>query len=121
MENFFQVDGLEIDRLLSDWRWLCPSPMTLVARNVFGDLFLQNEAGIVSWLDTATGKLSKVANFRSEFLEMASSDRKRRDWFVEEEAQSYAQRGLVPSPTQCIGFSVPAAVLPQSQIPRRVR
>ena len=108
MESCFQVDNLEIDRLLSDWRWLCPAHLTPVARNVFGELFLHDEAGSVSWLNTTTGKLNKVANSRSEFLEMAETAEKRREWFVEEEAQIYAQRGLVPSPTQCIGFGVPA-------------
>jgi hypothetical protein len=108
VEKHFHVYDLEIDRLLSDWRWLCPSQMTLVARNVFGELFLQDEAGAVFWLNTTTGKLSRVSNSHSEFLEMAETTDKRREWFVEQEAQSYAQRGLVPSSTQCIGFGVPA-------------
>jgi hypothetical protein len=108
VKECFHVDGLEIDRLLSDWRWLCPSRMTLVARNVFGELFLQDEGGAVFWLNTTTGKLSKVSDSHSEFLEMAETAEKRRDWFVEQEALTYAQRGLVPSSTQCIGFGVPA-------------
>jgi len=43
VEKWFQVDGLEIERLLRDWRWLCPSQMSLLARNLFGELFLQDE------------------------------------------------------------------------------
>jgi hypothetical protein len=82
--------------------------MKLVARNVFGELFLHDEADAVSWLNTTTGKLHRVANSRSEFLEMAETAEKRREWFVEEEAQAYAQRGLVPNATQCIAFGVPA-------------
>jgi hypothetical protein len=41
MEKWFEVDGLEIERLLAEWQWLCPSRFSLVARNVFGELFLQ--------------------------------------------------------------------------------
>jgi hypothetical protein len=39
---------------------------------------------------------------------MVETAEKRKEWFVEQEALTYAQRGLVPSSTQCIGFSVPA-------------
>lgn len=107
MEQWFQVDSLEVERLLADWRWLCPSQMTLVARNVFGELFLEDEAGAVFWLNTTTGKLSKVSTSRTQFLEMAQTET-RREWFVELEARDYAQRGLIPSSSQCIGFGVPA-------------
>jgi hypothetical protein len=51
MEKWFAVAGLETERLLAEWRWLCPSPVSLVARNVFGELFLQDETGSVVWLN----------------------------------------------------------------------
>ena len=108
VEKWFYVEGLEIERLLSDWRWLCPEQMSLLARNVFGELFLQSEAGAVLWLNTTTGKLNKVAATKAEFLEMAETSQKRQEWFVEQEATAYANRGLIPSSSQCIGFGVPA-------------
>jgi len=108
VEKWFYVDGLEIERLLSDWRWLCPEQMSLLARNVFGELFLQNEAGAVFWLDTTIGKLNKVAATKAEFLKMAKTSKKRQEWFVEQEATAYANRGLIPSSSECIGFGVPA-------------
>ena len=108
VEKWFQVDGLEIERLLSDWRWLCPFQMSLLARNLFGELFLQDEAGAVFWLNTTIGKLSKVADSQAEFVEMAETSQKRQDWFVVQETEAYANRGLVPSASQCIGFGVPA-------------
>jgi hypothetical protein len=43
MEKWFEVAALETERLLAEWRWLCPSRLSLVARNVFGELFLQDE------------------------------------------------------------------------------
>jgi len=108
LKHWFGVDGLETERLLSDWRWLCPAQMSILARNVFGELFLQDKTGSVFWLNTTVGKLSKVADSKGEFLEMAESSQKRQEWFVEQEAGAYANRGLVPNSTQCIGFGVPA-------------
>ena len=81
--------------------------MALVARTVFGDLFLRNEAGVVFWLNTAVGKLTEVAHSETQFFEMAETSEKRREWFAEPELQASARRGLNPNSTQCIGFSVP--------------
>jgi hypothetical protein len=108
VEKWLKVDDLEIERLLSEWRWLWPAKMSLLAKNLYGELFLMDETGIVLWLDTTVGKLSEVANSKAQLLEMAETSQKRQEWFVEQEAEVYAGRGLVPSPSQCIGFGVPA-------------
>jgi hypothetical protein len=108
MDESLHVDTLDVERLLADWRWLCPSPKSLLARNVFGDLFLQDDAGAVFWLNTATGKMNKISNSKKEFIEMAETAEKRREWFAEQEMLAYAKRGLVPNSSQCIGFGVPA-------------
>ena len=102
------MDSLEVERLLTDWRWLCPSKAVLLARNVFGELFLQDETGAVFWLNTTTGKLNNAADSNTQFLQMAETREKRREWFVEQEAKAYAHRGLIPTSSQCIGFGVPA-------------
>jgi hypothetical protein len=107
MENWFAVDQLDIERLLADWRWLCPKPMTLLARSAFGDQFLRDESGEVFRLDVAVGKLTKVADSEAEFRELAASREKRGEWFREAAEQSAWARGLKPDATQCIGFSVP--------------
>lgn len=107
MEQWFLVDRLEVERLLSEWRWLCPQRMTLVARTAFGDLFLRDEAGAVSWLDIGVGKLSKVASSETEFREAARTSEKRSQWFAEQDFLACTKRGLNPTSSQCVGFSVP--------------
>jgi hypothetical protein len=107
MKQWFLVDHLEVERLLSEWGWLCPLRMALVARTAFGDLFLRNEAGVVFWLNTAVGKLTEVAGSETEFREMAETSEKRKEWFAEPDLQACAARGLNPTSSQCIGFSVP--------------
>jgi hypothetical protein len=73
VQKGFKVADLEIERLLSDWRWLCPAQMSLLAKNLFGELFLMDETGAVLWLNTTVGKLSKVADSKVECLEMGSA------------------------------------------------
>jgi hypothetical protein len=107
MENWFVVDQLDIERLLADWRWLCPKPMTLLARSAFGDLILRDESGEVFRLDVAVAKLTEVADSEGEFRELAATREKRGEWFREAAEQSALARGLKPDATHCIGFSVP--------------
>jgi len=108
VEKWFQVQDLEIERLLADWRWLYSGEAELLARNVFGELFLRDQTGVVVWLNTTTGKLSEVAESKERFSKMAETRERRREWFVEDEEQAYAGHGLVPNSFQCIGFEVPA-------------
>jgi hypothetical protein len=105
--DWFAVHHLDVERLLVDWRWLCKEPMALVARNAFGDLFLRDESGHVHQLDVAIGKLTKVAASEQEFRELALTSERQEEWFAVTDEKAAIARGLAPSETQCIGFSVP--------------
>jgi hypothetical protein len=105
MPDWFAVDDLDVERLLSGWRWLCPGPMSLVARNAFGDLFLRDQTGQIHRLDVGVGELLKIADSEAHFRELAIG--KREEWFAESDEVAAAAKGLQPSLTQCIGFSIP--------------
>src|ERR1035441_2933234 len=101
MENWFAVDYLDVERLLADWRWLCPKPMALVAKNSFADLFLRDESGEIFRLDVAVGKLTKVADSEAQFRELAESREKRKEWFKEAAEQAASERGVRTQRTPC--------------------
>jgi hypothetical protein len=107
MEIWFVVDHLDIERLLAEWRWLCPAPMTLVARNAFGDLFLCDQEGRLFQLDVGVGKLTKVADSQAQFFELSETRSKREEWFGETNERALSARGLEPNANQCIAFSIP--------------
>jgi hypothetical protein len=105
MTDHFAVAHLDVERLLSQWRWLCPNRMSLVARDAFGNLFLRDEAGQIHRLDVAIGKLSRLTDSEAQFRELASV--REEEWFAERDEGAAAAKGLTPDDTQCIGFSVP--------------
>ena len=105
MSDWFAVNHLDVERLLADWRWLCPNRMSLVARDAFGDLFLRDESGQIHRLDVAVAKLLKIAESEAQFRELAIN--KRDEWFAQTDEDAAAAKGLKPDHTQCIGFSVP--------------
>ena len=100
-------ETLDSERLLSEWRWLCPQSLTVIRRNAFGDLFLRDEAGRVHMLDVGSGVFTLIAESVSEFTELAKTPERREEWFAEREVNAAAERGLVPGPGQCIGFYPP--------------
>lgn len=105
-----QTDHSEIldsERLLREWRWLCPQPLTAIRSNAFGDLFLRDEEGKVHWLDIGSGVFTLIAESVHEFTELAETSDRREEWFAEQEVIAAAERGLVPGPGQCIGFYPP--------------
>lgn len=107
MESYFLVGHLDVNRLLSEWLWLCPKPMALVARSAFGDLFLGDESGKIFKLDIAIGQMREVAVSEAQFRDLASTKEKREEWFAESAELAAAERGLKPNHEQCIAFKTP--------------
>jgi hypothetical protein len=105
MADWFAVDHLDVERLLAEWRWLCPNRVSLVARDAFGALFLRDQAGQIHRLDVDIGKLLKVADSQAQFTELVNS--KREEWFAESDELAAAAKGLMPNADQCIAFAVP--------------
>jgi hypothetical protein len=116
MEQWFAVEHFDVERLLTEWRWLCPGRMTLVARNAFADLFLRDEAGQVLRLEVGVARLRKVADSEAQFRGLAQTGKNREEWFTEADENAAASRGLIPNADQCIGFSVPL-VLDENRTP----
>jgi hypothetical protein len=107
MERHFRVSHLSVERLLTEWRWLCPQAVTLIARNAFGDLFLRDDSGTILKLDVAVGRIEKVAESEAMFRELASTIENRKKWFAEDDEMAAVDRGLKANAHQCIAFKIP--------------
>ena len=107
MADYFLVDHLDVNRLLREWRWLCPEPLELVARSAFGDLFLGDEAGKIFKLDIAVGQMNEIAVSETEFRHLAQTKEKRQQWFAEKDELAAGEHGLKPNQNQCIAFKIP--------------
>jgi hypothetical protein len=107
MEHYFAMDHLDVERLLAEWRWLIPQPMSLVARNAFGDLFLRDGAGRILKLDVAIGSVTEIADSPAQFQELSRTKEKQEEWFLLADQLAAAKRGLKPNADQCIAFKIP--------------
>jgi hypothetical protein len=120
MESYLNVGDLSTEHFLAEWRWLCPTPVSLVARTAFGDLFLCTESGTVSKLDVSAGQLTVVAGTVDQFLSMAASPEKRKKLFAEDDERAAAQRGFVPGPVECLAFKIPLCFSESATAPNNV-
>lgn len=111
----FDVAHLDTERLLREWRWLYPSPATLIARTAYGDLFLRDSAGQISLLDVAAGELRTFATSEADFRARSEDHDVRRAAFAEADEVAAAARGLAPNNLQCIAFTIPTALAESGQ------
>jgi len=100
-------EAIDSERLLREWRWLCPQSLTVIDKNAFGDLFLRDGAGRVHILEVGSGDFTLIAESVPEFRTLAVTPEKQEEWFQEEAVNAAKERGLIPGPRQCIGFSTP--------------
>jgi len=113
----FDIQHLDPNQLLEKWHWLCTEPVTLIARNGFGDLFLRTVEGKVMRLDVGDGTLAEVAESESSFKDSLKQPAKRELWFAEQQMEAFAARGLELNNMQCIGFKTPVVFAESANVP----
>ncbi len=117
VERPFDIEQLDLNRLLEQWRWLCAQRVTLLARNGFGDLFLRTVEGKVLRLNVGNGTLAEVAESESSFKDSLKHSAKRELWFAEQQLEAFSERGLKPNDLQCIGFKMPVVFAESANVP----
>jgi len=101
------LDGLDCDHLLSDWRWLVPTSLRPFSLTMFGDWFFEDSDGRVIFLDTVAAQLSEIAASRQAFLAERKKQENLDQWFMANLAILCWERGLQPGPGQCLSFKIP--------------
>jgi hypothetical protein len=101
------IESLDCDRLLEDWRWLAPNSLRPFLLTMFGDWFFLDSAGRVIFLDVVGAQLSEVAPSRQAFLKECNKQENLDQWFMADLAMLCWERGLRPGPGQCLSFKIP--------------
>jgi|SRR5215470_838786 len=107
MYPYFDVDCLSGERLLEEWRWLCPGNLRLIAVDAFADLFFEDGESAILRLDTTIGRPDRIAGSAEEFVRFTKSSDYRKKWFCEDVALALAEQGFDPPKGKCIGYKTP--------------
>lgn len=102
----FVKDKSKIDLLdiCSDWKWLISEQKSVLLVTVFGDLFFIGQSDEVNWLDTGSGKLTRVADSVKHFEELLNDNEKFSEWFMTVLYSELQQKGIKLNENEVYGF-----------------
>src|SRR5438093_3542449 len=76
------MDEIDVNTLLQDWRWLLNGRYKKVMMTALGDLFVRDEAGQIHFLDLMCGELKWVADSEKQFEKRLEDRSVRRSFFI---------------------------------------
>lgn len=100
-------NGVDLDGLLSEWRWLVDESFHPVVISTLGDLFLRHEDGCIFWLDAGWGQLTEVAASAEEFKRLMVQPENANEWFIPQLIGDILTSGQGLRPGECFGYKVP--------------
>lgn len=93
---------------LSSWAWVDGlTGMTPALANVFGDVFLQDQDGSFSFLDTVGGRLDRVWSDAASLQADINSPKAQDEYLMVGLAKAAEGAGLTPRGDQVLSFKVP--------------
>jgi len=101
------LEGIDIDSLLSEWRWLFDATYQPMLMSAFGDLFLRHADGRIFWLSTTWGELTEIAANEPQFDEMRGLPEQADEWFMPSVIGDLITHGITLSVGECYGYKHP--------------
>jgi hypothetical protein len=107
-DYFLPTNDLEVETLLSDWRWLIgDGSFSIQAVAAVGNLFLSTDSGRIYLLEIEYGSFECVAESAEEFEGKLADRHNRRFWLRSYVVRELRTIGVHLGPGQCYGFKIP--------------
>lgn len=103
-------NGLDLNRLLEDWRWLLPKAHTVLMINRFAEFLIEDQAGIIHNLETGTGVLREIAKGRAELADAFDDEERAADLLMAGLTDACVAAGMTLLPGQCYQFKIPPSL-----------
>lgn len=103
-------NGVDLDGLLSEWRWLIDESHQVAVITALGDLFLRHSDGRILWLDAGFGQLTEVASSADEFKQLMVQPQNANEWFAPQLVGDLLSSGKTLAPGECFSYTVPPAL-----------
>jgi hypothetical protein len=100
------LNKIDLQDICSDWQWLLNNEYSPIMVSLSGDMFLSKFDGVISWLDTGTGQLEKIAENSAEFL-LALTDLDNIDkWLLASTVLELIENGLILKETEVYSYKI---------------
>lgn len=108
VDYLLPIEGLDSDRLLSDWRWLIgDKPISIQAIAAVGNPFLKGQSGRIYLLEIEEGTCECIADSPEQFEEKLGDRHNRTAWLQGFLVREMRRVDIVLGPGQCYGCKVP--------------
>ena len=91
--------------LRDNWGWLLDESLQAFMCSASGDVFFEDDAGAIHWLNTGQGALTKIEASQADFLAALRTDQGA-EWLLSNVVDSLIDAGMALGPDQCYGFKV---------------
>jgi hypothetical protein len=89
------ISKIDLDDICSDWQWLLNDEYSPIMVSCSGDAFLIGKDEAISWLDTGTGQLKKIAQNSNEFLSALTDIGNIENWLLVSTVSDLIASGLI--------------------------
>jgi hypothetical protein len=100
------VEGLDVQTLLTEWRWLIPENMKPLLLSFFGDWMLESPDGKIHFLDLLEGDVNCISQSAQELESMLQQEENRKHWLMTDWVQICRERGLHLAVGECYGWKI---------------
>lgn len=94
-----------MQQLQENWSWLVDPSLSVFMCAASGDVFFEDSAGEIHWLDTGCGEITKIAESREKFLTALRADQGKK-WLLAPVINELIDTGIFLETDQCYGFKV---------------
>jgi hypothetical protein len=102
------INQIDCNTLLSDWRWLVDKSYTPFLLTAMGDMFLTAENGSIYMLNLIDGQFEIIADSEEDFKNKLQDVDIASEWLLPEIVQANKDMGIVLKKNQCYGMGIPA-------------
>jgi len=100
------ISKVDLTDICSDWQWLLNNQYTPIIVSCSGDMFLIDKSKSISWLDTGTGQLQKVAEnidqFNLALIDIDNIDK----WFLASVVLDLIEKGMTLKENQVYSYKL---------------
>ena len=100
------ISKIDLEDICSDWQWLLNNEYSPIMVTLSGDMFLSDKDGAISWLDTGTGQLKKIAKSFNEFLSALTDIDNIDNWLLASTVLDLIESGFILKENEVYSYKI---------------
>jgi len=100
------ISKIDLIDICSDWQWLLKDLYSPMMVSLSGDVFLSDKESAISWLDTGTGQLKRIAQSSNDFYKALEDIDNIDNWLLASTILDLIESGLILKENQVYSYKL---------------